>query len=191
MPGDTRAPPCSREGLTEAAAQKGVSGSAVLASRAGSDGSPPPTVCRTRRGAVRQEAEQALHMPSHCLSCLLSSISDPFIFNMCSKDRSSDHYSCQSHSYGDLRELRQARFLLQVSPGEGAGGPGASEAPSVRDTLCDPLHTCAQPSALWDTSVSVTYVGPGFLVGSFDICFTLSPVPAIWLLEPSLSWCVI
>ncbi|XP_059025625.1 WD repeat- and FYVE domain-containing protein 4 isoform X3 [Mustela lutreola] len=49
----------------------------------------------------------------YCTRHCLSNISDPFIFNMCSKDRSSDHYSCQSHSYGDLRELRQARFLLQ------------------------------------------------------------------------------
>lgn len=73
------------------------------------------------------------------MSCFLFSISDPFIFNMCSKDRSSDHYSCQRHSYGDLREIRQARFLLQVCPWEGAGGRttsswkgylGAMEAPS-------------------------------------------------------------
>ncbi|XP_024594813.1 WD repeat- and FYVE domain-containing protein 4 isoform X3 [Neophocaena asiaeorientalis asiaeorientalis] len=49
----------------------------------------------------------------YCTRHCLSNISDPFIFNMCSKDRSSDHYSCQRHSYGDLRELRQARFLLQ------------------------------------------------------------------------------
>ncbi|XP_057164793.1 WD repeat- and FYVE domain-containing protein 4 isoform X4 [Ursus arctos] len=49
----------------------------------------------------------------YCTRHCLSNISDPFIFNMCSKDRSSDHYSCHSHSYGDLRELRQARFLLQ------------------------------------------------------------------------------
>ncbi|XP_036079371.1 WD repeat- and FYVE domain-containing protein 4 isoform X5 [Rousettus aegyptiacus] len=49
----------------------------------------------------------------YCTRHCLSNISDPFIFNLCSKDRSSDHYSCQCHSYGDLRELRQARFLLQ------------------------------------------------------------------------------
>ncbi|XP_045426593.1 WD repeat- and FYVE domain-containing protein 4 [Pipistrellus kuhlii] len=49
----------------------------------------------------------------YCTRHCLSSISDPFIFNLCSKDRSSDHYSCQRHSYRDLRELRQARFLLQ------------------------------------------------------------------------------
>ncbi|XP_058155114.1 WD repeat- and FYVE domain-containing protein 4 isoform X2 [Dasypus novemcinctus] len=49
----------------------------------------------------------------YCTRHCLSNISDPFIFNMCSKDRSSDHYSCQRHSYGDLREIRQARFLLQ------------------------------------------------------------------------------
>ncbi|XP_013004069.1 WD repeat- and FYVE domain-containing protein 4 isoform X3 [Cavia porcellus] len=49
----------------------------------------------------------------YCTRHCLSNISDPFIFNMCSKDRSSDHYSCQRHGYGDLRELRQARFLLQ------------------------------------------------------------------------------
>ncbi|EPQ01428.1 WD repeat- and FYVE domain-containing protein 4 [Myotis brandtii] len=49
----------------------------------------------------------------YCTRHCLSNISDPFIFNLCSKDRSSDHYSCRRHSYGDLRELRQARFLLQ------------------------------------------------------------------------------
>uniref|UniRef100_A0A8C5NWV7 WD repeat and FYVE domain containing 4 n=1 Tax=Jaculus jaculus TaxID=51337 RepID=A0A8C5NWV7_JACJA len=49
----------------------------------------------------------------YCTRHCLSNISDPFIFNMCSKDRSSDHYSCQRHSYSDIRELRQARFLLQ------------------------------------------------------------------------------
>ncbi|XP_037659974.1 WD repeat- and FYVE domain-containing protein 4 [Choloepus didactylus] len=49
----------------------------------------------------------------YCTRHCLSNISDPFIFNMCSKDRSSDHYSCQRHSYGDLRDIRQARFLLQ------------------------------------------------------------------------------
>ncbi|KAG8519674.1 WD repeat- and FYVE domain-containing protein 4 [Galemys pyrenaicus] len=49
----------------------------------------------------------------YCTHHCLSNISDPFIFNMCSKDRSSDRYSCQRHSYGDLRELQQARFLLQ------------------------------------------------------------------------------
>ncbi|XP_048195177.1 WD repeat- and FYVE domain-containing protein 4 [Perognathus longimembris pacificus] len=49
----------------------------------------------------------------YCTRHCLSNISDPFIFNLCSKDRSSDHYSCQRHSYKDLRELRQAHFLLQ------------------------------------------------------------------------------
>ncbi|XP_057626452.1 WD repeat- and FYVE domain-containing protein 4 [Chionomys nivalis] len=49
----------------------------------------------------------------YCTRHCLSNISDPFIFNMCSKDRSSDHYSCQRYAYSDLRELRQARFLLQ------------------------------------------------------------------------------
>ncbi|XP_004680724.1 PREDICTED: WD repeat- and FYVE domain-containing protein 4 [Condylura cristata] len=49
----------------------------------------------------------------YCTHHCLSNISDPFIFSMCSKDRSSDHYSCQRHSYGDVRELQQARFLLQ------------------------------------------------------------------------------
>lgn len=53
---------------------------------------------------------------------LLHSISDPFIFNMCSKDRSSNLYSCQRHSYGDLRELRQAQFLLQVFSNNGSRG---------------------------------------------------------------------
>lgn len=102
--------------------------------------------------------EQAYQTPSHCVSCFLFSISDPFIFNMCSKDRSSDHYSCQRHSYGDLRELRQARFLLQVCPGRepergpslpGTGGPGATDAPSECEghTSLIPF-TCAQPRAL-------------------------------------------
>nr|XP_024109991.2 WD repeat- and FYVE domain-containing protein 4 [Pongo abelii] len=49
----------------------------------------------------------------YCTRHCLSNISDPFIFNLCSKDRSTDHYSCQCHSYTDMRELRQARFLLQ------------------------------------------------------------------------------
>ncbi|CAH7126598.1 Wdfy4 [Phodopus roborovskii] len=49
----------------------------------------------------------------YCTHHCLSNISDPFIFNMCSKDRSSDHYSCQRHAYRDLGELRPARFLLQ------------------------------------------------------------------------------
>lgn len=68
--------------------------------------------------AVGQEGGYVYQIPSHCMSYFFFSISDPFIFNLCSKDRSSDHYSCQCHSYGDLRELRQARFLLQVCPGE-------------------------------------------------------------------------
>ncbi|XP_036772494.2 WD repeat- and FYVE domain-containing protein 4 isoform X2 [Manis pentadactyla] len=49
----------------------------------------------------------------YCTRHCLSNISDPFIFNMCSKDRSSDHYLCERHSYGEIRELRLARFLLQ------------------------------------------------------------------------------
>ncbi|KAK2496847.1 hypothetical protein MC885_004972 [Smutsia gigantea] len=49
----------------------------------------------------------------YCTRHCLSNISDPFIFNMCSKDRSSDHYLCQRHGYGEIRELRLARFLLQ------------------------------------------------------------------------------
>lgn len=73
------------------------------------------------------------------MSYFLYSISDPFMFNLCSKDRSCDHYSCERHSYGELRELRQTRFLLQVCPREGAmvgpslhvtHGPGAINAPS-------------------------------------------------------------
>ncbi|KAF6318076.1 WDFY family member 4 [Rhinolophus ferrumequinum] len=49
----------------------------------------------------------------YCTRHCLSNISDPFMFNLCSKDRSCDHYSCERHSYGELRELRQTRFLLQ------------------------------------------------------------------------------
>ncbi|XP_064125927.1 WD repeat- and FYVE domain-containing protein 4 isoform X4 [Loxodonta africana] len=48
-----------------------------------------------------------------CTRHCLSNISDPFIFNMCSKDRSCDHYACQCHSYSDIREIRRTRFLLQ------------------------------------------------------------------------------
>ncbi|XP_006897794.1 PREDICTED: WD repeat- and FYVE domain-containing protein 4-like [Elephantulus edwardii] len=49
----------------------------------------------------------------YCSRHCLSSISDPFIFNMCSKDRSCDHYACQRHSYSDIKEIHRARFLLQ------------------------------------------------------------------------------
>ncbi|XP_004716310.1 WD repeat- and FYVE domain-containing protein 4 [Echinops telfairi] len=49
----------------------------------------------------------------YCTHHCLSNISDPFIFNMCSKDRSCNHYSCQRYSYAEIREIRKTRFLLQ------------------------------------------------------------------------------
>ncbi|XP_074152220.1 WD repeat- and FYVE domain-containing protein 4 [Sminthopsis crassicaudata] len=49
----------------------------------------------------------------YCTKHCLSNISDPFIFNMCSKDRPSDHYTCKRHSYGDIKEIHKMRFLLQ------------------------------------------------------------------------------
>ncbi|XP_042636598.1 WD repeat- and FYVE domain-containing protein 4 [Orycteropus afer afer] len=49
----------------------------------------------------------------YCTRHCLSNISDQFIFNMCSKDRSCDHYSCQRHRYADIREIHRTRFLLQ------------------------------------------------------------------------------
>lgn len=137
------------------------------------------------------------------MSCFLSSISDPFIFNMCSKDRSSDNYSCQRHSYGDLRELRQARFLLQVCRRrEPEGGPslqvrcapGASEAPSeVRGTsLWPPSCLCTAQCPMGHPWILLAYVWLiPWLEWSSVLCCTLSPVPAIWLLGPSLSDSVI
>ncbi|KAM9197870.1 WD repeat- and FYVE domain-containing protein 4 [Dugong dugon] len=49
----------------------------------------------------------------YCTRHCLSNISDPFIFNMCSKDRSCDHYACHRRRYTDIREIRQTHFLLQ------------------------------------------------------------------------------
>ncbi|XP_075384037.1 WD repeat- and FYVE domain-containing protein 4 [Tenrec ecaudatus] len=49
----------------------------------------------------------------YCTHHCLSNISDPFIFNMCSKDKSCDPYSCQRYGYADIREIRATRFLLQ------------------------------------------------------------------------------
>ncbi|XP_007478664.1 WD repeat- and FYVE domain-containing protein 4 isoform X2 [Monodelphis domestica] len=49
----------------------------------------------------------------YCTKHCLSNISDPFIFNMCSKDRPSDHYTCHRYSYSDIKEIHLMRFLLQ------------------------------------------------------------------------------
>ncbi|XP_006874681.1 PREDICTED: WD repeat- and FYVE domain-containing protein 4 [Chrysochloris asiatica] len=49
----------------------------------------------------------------YCTRHCLSNISDPFIFSMCSKDMSCDHYSCQRHSYADIKEIHRTRFLMQ------------------------------------------------------------------------------
>ncbi|XP_027715064.1 WD repeat- and FYVE domain-containing protein 4 isoform X3 [Vombatus ursinus] len=49
----------------------------------------------------------------YCTKHCLSNISDPFIFNMCSKDRPLDHYTCNRYSYSDIKEIHLMRFLLQ------------------------------------------------------------------------------
>ncbi|KAM6184858.1 WD repeat- and FYVE domain-containing protein 4 [Rhynchocyon petersi] len=49
----------------------------------------------------------------YCTRHCLSNISDPFIFNMCSKDRSCEHYTCQRYSYSDIKEIHRTCFLLQ------------------------------------------------------------------------------
>ncbi|XP_043836803.1 LOW QUALITY PROTEIN: WD repeat- and FYVE domain-containing protein 4 [Dromiciops gliroides] len=49
----------------------------------------------------------------YCTKHCLSNISDAFIFNMCSKDRPSDRYTCNRYSYSDIKEIHFMRFLLQ------------------------------------------------------------------------------
>ncbi|XP_074089216.1 WD repeat- and FYVE domain-containing protein 4-like isoform X3 [Macrotis lagotis] len=49
----------------------------------------------------------------YCTKHCLSNISDQFIFNMCSKDRPSDHYTCNRYPYSDIKEIQLMRFLLQ------------------------------------------------------------------------------
>ncbi|XP_028916530.1 WD repeat- and FYVE domain-containing protein 4 isoform X1 [Ornithorhynchus anatinus] len=49
----------------------------------------------------------------YCTRHCLSNISDSFIFNMCSKDWSSECHSCQRHAYRDIKALHRMRFLLQ------------------------------------------------------------------------------
>ncbi|XP_039224532.1 WD repeat- and FYVE domain-containing protein 4-like isoform X2 [Crotalus tigris] len=46
----------------------------------------------------------------HCLSC----ISEPFLYNLCrSTEAMAVEPTCSCHSYGDIREIRPMRFLLQ------------------------------------------------------------------------------
>lgn len=132
-PGEAAAPPTAQGRANEDSAQ-GLPGQGVLApcSQPPWD---PQGVPETQSGLWAREG-RAHWTPSHCMSSCPFSISDPFIFNLCSKDRSSDHYSCRRHSYGDLRELRQARFLLQVHrKGKGRGRPRCHGCPlNGRDT---------------------------------------------------------
>lgn len=43
-----------------------------------------------------------------------SSISDPFIFNLCHKDHAVGDQMCSRYSYHDIKEIHLMRFLLQV-----------------------------------------------------------------------------
>lgn len=43
-----------------------------------------------------------------------SSISDPFMFNLCHKDQSVGDQMCSRYSYHDIKEIHLMRFLLQV-----------------------------------------------------------------------------
>ncbi|XP_010181867.1 PREDICTED: WD repeat- and FYVE domain-containing protein 4-like [Mesitornis unicolor] len=49
----------------------------------------------------------------YCTHHCLSSISDPFIFNLCHKDRAVGDQMCSRHSYHDIKEIHLMRFLLQ------------------------------------------------------------------------------
>lgn len=48
-----------------------------------------------------------------CTQHCLSSISDPFIFNLCHKDHVVGDQRCSRYSYCDIKEIRLMRFLLQ------------------------------------------------------------------------------
>ncbi|KAK2523488.1 Wdfy4 [Columba guinea] len=49
----------------------------------------------------------------YCTRHCLSSISDPFIFNLCHKDHAVGDQMCSRYSYNDIKEIRLMRFLLQ------------------------------------------------------------------------------
>uniref|UniRef100_A0A803Y055 WDFY family member 4 n=1 Tax=Meleagris gallopavo TaxID=9103 RepID=A0A803Y055_MELGA len=48
-----------------------------------------------------------------CTQHCLSSISDPFIFNLCHKEHVVGDQRCSRYSYHDIKEIRLMRFLLQ------------------------------------------------------------------------------
>uniref|UniRef100_A0A8B9NYW3 WDFY family member 4 n=1 Tax=Apteryx owenii TaxID=8824 RepID=A0A8B9NYW3_APTOW len=48
-----------------------------------------------------------------CTRHCLSSISDPFIFNLCHKDHAVGDQRCSRYSYHDIKEIHLMRFLLQ------------------------------------------------------------------------------
>ncbi|KAK4820579.1 hypothetical protein QYF61_001819 [Mycteria americana] len=49
----------------------------------------------------------------YCTRHCLSSISDPFIFNLCHKDHAVGDQMCSRYSYHDIKEIHLMRFLLQ------------------------------------------------------------------------------
>ncbi|XP_035753252.1 WD repeat- and FYVE domain-containing protein 4 [Egretta garzetta] len=49
----------------------------------------------------------------YCTRHCLSSISDPFIFNLCHKDHAVGNQMCYRYSYNDIKEIHLMRFLLQ------------------------------------------------------------------------------
>ncbi|XP_061857387.1 WD repeat- and FYVE domain-containing protein 4 isoform X3 [Colius striatus] len=49
----------------------------------------------------------------YCTRHCLSSISDPFIFNLCHKDHAVGDQMCFRYSYNDIKEIHLMRFLLQ------------------------------------------------------------------------------
>ncbi|XP_009977759.1 PREDICTED: WD repeat- and FYVE domain-containing protein 4 [Tauraco erythrolophus] len=49
----------------------------------------------------------------YCTRHCLSSISDPFIFNLCHKDHAVGDQMCSRYSYRDIKEIHLMRYLLQ------------------------------------------------------------------------------
>uniref|UniRef100_K7GBL2 WDFY family member 4 n=1 Tax=Pelodiscus sinensis TaxID=13735 RepID=K7GBL2_PELSI len=49
----------------------------------------------------------------YCTKHCLSSITDPFIFNMCHKDPGMGDQACARYAYRDIKEIHPMRFLLQ------------------------------------------------------------------------------
>ncbi|XP_071420399.1 WD repeat- and FYVE domain-containing protein 4 isoform X5 [Pithys albifrons albifrons] len=49
----------------------------------------------------------------YCTRHCLSSISDPFIFNLCHKDHAVGEQMCSRYLYSDIKEIHLMRFLLQ------------------------------------------------------------------------------